>query len=126
MTPGPVTKYSIFAFAMAFASPAVAHGGGLDASGCHNDRKRGGYHCHGTRQSPSLFLSTKSKRKSAFAKVKRKAKRGFAEAKSFLSDTNVYYANCAAARAAGAAPLREGVAGYNTRLDRDRDGIACE
>jgi len=25
---------------------AAAHGGGLDASGCHNDRKRGGYHCH--------------------------------------------------------------------------------
>lgn len=25
---------------------ASAHGGGLDALGCHNDRKRGGYHCH--------------------------------------------------------------------------------
>lgn len=25
---------------------AVAHGGGLDAAGCHNDRKHGGYHCH--------------------------------------------------------------------------------
>ncbi len=24
------------------------HGGGLDASGCHHDRKRGGYHCHGS------------------------------------------------------------------------------
>ncbi|MEO8271089.1 MAG: YHYH domain-containing protein, partial [Aureliella sp.] len=23
-----------------------AHGGGLNAEGCHNDRKRGGYHCH--------------------------------------------------------------------------------
>lgn len=23
-----------------------AHGGGLDANGCHNDRKNGGYHCH--------------------------------------------------------------------------------
>jgi hypothetical protein len=32
-----------------FASlPFVAwsHGGGLDAYGCHNDRKHGGYHCH--------------------------------------------------------------------------------
>ena len=26
--------------------PAIAHGGGLDSLGCHNDRKRGGYHCH--------------------------------------------------------------------------------
>jgi hypothetical protein len=23
-----------------------AHGGGLDAQGCHHDRKSGGYHCH--------------------------------------------------------------------------------
>jgi hypothetical protein len=22
------------------------HGGGLDAYGCHNNRKAGGYHCH--------------------------------------------------------------------------------
>ncbi len=29
------------------AAPAFAHGGGLDASGCHHDHKRGGYHCHG-------------------------------------------------------------------------------
>lgn len=25
---------------------ALAHGGGLDAHGCHHDRKHGGYHCH--------------------------------------------------------------------------------
>ena len=24
-----------------------AHGGRTNAEGCHNDRKRGGYHCHG-------------------------------------------------------------------------------
>ncbi|MBT2596201.1 excalibur calcium-binding domain-containing protein [Arthrobacter sp. ISL-72] len=37
-----------------------------------------------------------------------------------------YYANCAAAKAAGAAPLYAGQAGYSTSLDRDRDGVACE
>jgi len=26
--------------------PAVAHGGGLDSSGCHTNRKTGDYHCH--------------------------------------------------------------------------------
>jgi hypothetical protein len=26
---------------------ALAHPGRLDANGCHNDRKHGGYHCHG-------------------------------------------------------------------------------
>lgn len=25
---------------------AYAHSGGTDENGCHNDRKRGGYHCH--------------------------------------------------------------------------------
>lgn len=36
------------------------------------------------------------------------------------------YANCTEAREAGAAPLHRGDPGYSTRLDRDRDGTACE
>ncbi len=39
---------------------------------------------------------------------------------------SAYYPNCAAARAAGAAPLYVGSPGYSTKLDRDRDGVACE
>jgi hypothetical protein len=39
---------------------------------------------------------------------------------------SVYYRNCAAARAAGAAPIRIGEPGYAPKLDRDGDGIACE
>ncbi|MGW4094630.1 excalibur calcium-binding domain-containing protein [Nocardia sp. NPDC004750] len=39
---------------------------------------------------------------------------------------SVYYSNCAAAKAAGAAPLRRGEPGYRSELDRDKDGIACE
>lgn len=41
-------------------------------------------------------------------------------------DRDTYYPNCSAARAAGAAPLREGDGGYSRRLDCDGDGIACE
>lgn len=37
-----------------------------------------------------------------------------------------YYANCTAARAAGAAPLYAGQPGYRPALDRDSDGVACE
>nr|WP_236783109.1 DUF1524 domain-containing protein [Arthrobacter sp. QXT-31] len=37
-----------------------------------------------------------------------------------------YYANCSAAKAAGAAPLYVGSPGYRPALDRDSDGIACE
>jgi hypothetical protein len=34
--------------ALFLISPAglIAHGGGLDALGCHHNRKLGGYHCH--------------------------------------------------------------------------------
>jgi hypothetical protein len=32
--------------ALAWTSPALAHGGGLDADGCHKDNIHGGYHCH--------------------------------------------------------------------------------
>lgn len=39
---------------------------------------------------------------------------------------STYYANCSAARAAGAAPLYAGQAGYGSHLDGDGDGIACE
>lgn len=39
---------------------------------------------------------------------------------------DAYYANCSAARAAGAAPLYRGEPGYRSGLDRDGDGVACE
>jgi beta-lactam-binding protein with PASTA domain len=39
---------------------------------------------------------------------------------------SAYYANCAAAKAAGAAPISAGQPGYRAGLDRDKDGIACD
>jgi len=39
---------------------------------------------------------------------------------------SAYYANCAAARAAGAAPVMRGQPGYSRKLDRDNDGVGCE
>jgi hypothetical protein len=38
----------------------------------------------------------------------------------------VYYRNCSAARAAGAAPVRRSDPGYAPHLDRDNDGVGCE
>lgn len=40
--------------------------------------------------------------------------------------SSVYYANCSAARAAGAAPVLRGQPGYRSALDRDGDGVGCE
>lgn len=80
---------------------AVAHSGGLNAEGCHNNRKTGDYHCHrGSRSSPPP--STRS------------------------TTSNGAYANCSEARAAGAAPVYRGEPGYGPHLDRDGDGIGCE
>lgn len=91
------------ATAIVFASisiSATATPGGLDADGCHTDRKGGtGYHCH----RPQVSVQTVQS-KGAFGAFR----------------------NCAAARAAGAAPVRRGDAGYGAHLDRDNDGIGCE
>ncbi|MCA1005082.1 DUF1524 domain-containing protein [Rhodococcus hoagii] len=38
----------------------------------------------------------------------------------------VFYANCKAARTAGAAPLHRGQPGYRAAMDSDGDGVACE
>jgi len=37
----------------------------------------------------------------------------------------VHYANCAAVRAAGVAPLHRGDPGYRSGLDPNGDGVAC-
>ena len=99
----------IVATAIALAVPVVAaaHPGGLNAEGCHNDRKNGGYHCHRGRsgsRSPSRPQGLRSQTPSS----------GRA------------YANCSEARAAGAAPVRQGDPGYGRHLDRDGDGVGCE
>ena len=58
---------AVFAFATLLflftGSLAWGHGGGLNAEGCHNDRRNGGYHCHRSGYSPpppsqSLYRAT--------------------------------------------------------------------
>lgn len=39
---------------------------------------------------------------------------------------STYYSNCSEARAAGVTPLYSGDPGYDSHLDRDGDGVACE
>lgn len=40
--------------------------------------------------------------------------------------TDVYYKNCTAVRAAGAAPIHAGDPGWQTKFDNDGDGVGCE
>lgn len=51
---------------------------------------------------------------------------GIAAPAMLKSSGNIDYPNCAAVRAADAAPLRRGQPGYGRHLDHDGDGRACE
>jgi len=39
-------KLLLILMACGIASVAAAHSGGTNDQGCHNDHKRGTYHCH--------------------------------------------------------------------------------
>jgi endonuclease YncB( thermonuclease family) len=60
-------KVILFVFAICISVPVLAHGGGLNAMGCHNDRKRGGYHCH--RSAPTPVYRAPARVRSAPAPV---------------------------------------------------------
>jgi hypothetical protein len=100
---------AIAGLTLAAATPGVgeAHGGGLDANGCHTNRKTGEYHCH---RAPAAAAAPAPRANHAPRPVR----------------TGASFANCAAARAAGAAPVRRGDPGYGPHLDRDGDGVGCE
>lgn len=83
------------------------HPGGLNAEGCHTNRRTGDYHCHGG------------------PPAQRPPQRPQGLQGSGRPHDRTY-ANCAAARAAGAAPVRIGEPGYGRHLDRDGDGVGCE
>jgi hypothetical protein len=54
------------------------------------------------------------------------AQQAVPQAPAAPAPASVYYASCADAKAAGAAPLYSGQTGYRAGLDRDKDGVACE
>jgi hypothetical protein len=103
---------ALSASALLSTGPAFAHGGGLNAEGCHNNRKTGDYHCHrGKSESGSSTSKSDSPRANLISAPPR---------------SGGAFANCTAARAAGAAPVRRGDPGYGAHLDRDDDGVGCE
>src|SRR5687767_9794470 len=103
---GLMKRLTMLALATATIAPVplMAHPGGLNSEGCHNNRRTGDYHCH---RGP-----------------------GAAEPRSrpagVLSAGGGVFRNCTVARAAGAAPVRRGEPGYGPHLDRDGDGVGCE
>jgi hypothetical protein len=52
-------RFCLFWLGLIVVGDAASHGGGLNAEGCHNNRKTGDYHCHrgsASRPSPKLPL----------------------------------------------------------------------
>lgn len=103
--------------AMLTTASASAHGGGLDKYGCHHDRKHGGYHCHRGSGAAAPPGDNPLRRDLSPRTQPRASPRG---------SPSRPFANCAEARAAGAAPVRRGDPGYGPHLDRDGDGVGCE
>lgn len=99
---GRLMRLPIFLVLLSLPGTALPHGGGLNAEGCHNNRKTGDYHCHRAGAAPAPQpLRSEQRQQGA-------------------------YRNCSEARAAGAAPVRRGHPGYGPHLDRDGDGVGCE
>lgn len=111
----PAVLAPVLASALLFASDiASAHGGGLDANGCHTNRKTGQYHCHrGGGVPPRAGAQSHGSRLAPSTPAGR-------------VPVDRPFANCDEARAAGAAPVLRGEPGYGPHLDGDNDGIGCE
>ena len=48
----PTVVACVFSLAILVPGFAYGHGGGLNAAGCHTNRKTGDYHCHRSKRSP--------------------------------------------------------------------------
>lgn len=104
---GKRVRFMFLGLALLAPAAAIGHGGGLNAEGCHTNRKTGDYHCHRGARADAQATARSSSPVS-------------------LRGGSVTFRNCSQARAAGAAPVRAGTAGYGRHLDRDGDGVGCE
>jgi len=93
-----------------------AYGGGRSSEGCHRNSTTGDYHCH-----HASSRATGARQNSP------------ADPFSSLNDNQPArpcgtraFADCAEARAAGAAPVRHGEPSYGPHLDPRNGGIGCE
>lgn len=92
------------------ANLASAHGGGLNAQGCHNNRNTGDYHCHRPQrsaqppadQAPRLVPGAQGSARSCGAKL-------YCTQMTSCEEAQFYFRQCGL-----------------SRLDGDSDGVPCE
>jgi hypothetical protein len=102
------------AWLTAMPAPASAHGGGLNAEGCHNDRKNGGYQCHrdrACRRSPISIVMH----------------RWTIRPTTSVHEKAAVHSAIAPQRAQPAPhPCAAAIRVHGSHLDRDGDGVGCE
>jgi hypothetical protein len=99
--------------ALLMSAPFLVHGSGgkLDANGCHTDPVTGKFHCHNAaiEQQPASTMEIT-------------VDTGVPEP----TDDDNLFADCTQVRGRGVALPRRGERGYAVRLDKDRNGVACD
>lgn len=100
-------------------SMSFAHGGGLNASGCHNERATGGYHCHRGTAAPAPRYRPPAPRYTAPPSVRRVAPVARAPSQSDTSFTSY-----ARERADSTAPVVASVEATTTSLAVPIEGSA--
>lgn len=78
----------------------LAHGGGLNAEGCHNNRKTGDYHCH---RAPRVQAAPQKRKNGACGS------KYYCKEMTSCQEAMHYLNNCGL-----------------SRLDGDGDGVPCE
>ncbi len=110
--PRSLVRFAGLLLTVAWATGASAHGGGLNAEGCHTNRKTGAYHCH--RGSADRPRARRTPTPRAF---------GFSGSPNAAGDRDC--SDFRTWREAQDFYERAGP-GDPHRLDADNDGIACE
>lgn len=88
-------KVLIIIFLAMTATQVSAHGGRTNSSGCHNDNKNGGYHCHGGSSSRSSSNSSSSSRSSSTSRSTSTARPAYrapvsSQQQKLIGDTQTY------------------------------------
>ena len=77
-----VLRLVVFLLICTSSSYVLAHGGGLDANGCHTNRKTGDYHCHNG--NAKISKKPKASTDSGDVKTAKRASRDSASAEGVL------------------------------------------
>lgn len=106
-------RLSVLTLLLLIPSISLAHGGGLDSSGCHKNRKTGDYHCHRAPAQAPRSAPEEQEPRNRFAP---QSPKGF---------------SCAGKRTCGQMTSCAEAHFYLTecgmhRLDGDNDGTPCE